>query len=150
MTTTELTGGCQCGAVRYRLTAEPYTEFCHCDMCKRATGGVFAALSGVKKSELEWTRGQPAFFRSSTLSKRGFCAACGTPLSFDYDAKDTIEVTTGSLDQPERAPVQAHFGVESKLSWLDVNEDLPKNRTGISESSPVHRADFRPLQDAER
>ena len=33
---TLLTGGCQCGAVRYALSAEPYTEFCHCNMCKIA------------------------------------------------------------------------------------------------------------------
>jgi hypothetical protein len=145
-----LTGGCQCGAVRYALSAEPYTEFCHCNMCKRATGGVFAALSGVKKTELTWTRGQPSYFRSSTLSKRGFCAECGTPLSFDYDDKDTIEVTTGSLDHPEKAPVQSHFGVESKLSWLRVNEDLPQKPTGVSASSPVHRPDFASRQDPQR
>ena len=92
------TGGCQCGAVRYELSAQPETEFCHCRMCQRAVGGVFAALSGVKKSQFRWTKGEPSFFASSTLSKRGFCAACGTPLTFAYDEKDTIEVTTGSLD----------------------------------------------------
>ena len=147
---TLLTGGCQCGAIRYALSAEPYTEFCHCDMCKRATGGVFAALSGVRKDQLTWTRGQPSYFRSSSLSKRGFCPACGTPLSFDYDDKDTIEVTTGSLDEPERAPVQSHFGVESKLSWLKLCDDLTEKVTGASAESPVNRPDFKPLQDPDR
>ena len=147
---THLTGGCQCGAIRYALSAEPYTEFCHCDMCKRATGGVFAALSGVRKDQLTWTKGQPSYFRSSSLSKRGFCPDCGTPLSFDYDQKDTIEVTTGSLDTPEAAPVQSHFGVESKLSWLKLCDGLPEKRTGASADSPVNRSDFKPLQDPDR
>ena len=143
---TDLAGGCQCGAVRYALAAEPYTEFCHCNMCKRATGGVFAALSGVKKSELTWTKGQPTFYASSTLSKRGFCANCGTPLTFAYDDKDTIEVTTGSLDEPERAPVQSHFGVESKLSWLTLCDGLPEKRTGEDPASFVNRPDFKSTQ----
>lgn len=147
---TVLTGGCQCGAIRYSLSAEPYTEFCHCDMCKRATGGVFAALSGVRKDQLTWTRGEPSYFRSSSLSKRGFCPNCGTPLSFDYDSKDTIEVTTGSLDEPERAPVQAHFGVESRLFWLKLCDGLPEKATGASPDSPVNRPDFKPQQDPDR
>ena len=145
-----LTGGCQCGAVRYALTAQPETEFCHCRMCQRAVGGVFAALSGVSKTEFRWTKGEPSFFASSTLSKRGFCAACGTPLTFAYDEKDSIEVTTGSLDDPERAPIASHFGVESKVSWLKLCDGFPEHRTGESPDSMVHRPDFQPKQDVDR
>ena len=142
-----LAGGCQCGAVRYALAAAPKTEFCHCRMCQRATGGPFAALSGLKKSELSWTRGAPAVFRSSTVGERGFCRDCGTPLYFAYANRDTIEITTGSLDEPERAPLTlGHFGVESRLSWLRLADGLPEHRTGESPQSAVHTPGFRSLQ----
>ncbi len=56
-----ITGGCQCGAVRYQLRAPPKSTFCHCRMCQKATGGVFAALSMVKKADLAWTKGEPSY-----------------------------------------------------------------------------------------
>ena len=138
----EITGGCQCGAVRYALSRVPDTEFCHCRMCQRAVGNVFAALSMVAKDELRWTRGEPAFYASSNVAKRGFCRDCGTPLTFAFDDRPRIEVTTGSLDDPEIAPVQEHFGVESRLSWLHVNEDLPQHRTEDSADSPANTPEF--------
>jgi len=73
------TGGCQCGAVRYALYAAPEGSVCHCRMCQKAVGGPFAALAKFAKTDLAWTRGQPASFRSSSASCRDFCAACGTP-----------------------------------------------------------------------
>ena len=142
----EVTGGCQCGRVRYALSRTPDTEFCHCRMCQRAVGNVFAALSMVARDEFRWTRGEPAFYASSTVAKRGFCRDCGTPLTFAYDDRPRIEVTTGSLDDPEIAPVAEHFGVESRLSWLRVNEGLPEHRTGEGADSPVVEPGFRPLQ----
>ena len=77
------TGGCQCGAVRYRLDAEPVgSNVCHCRMCQKAGGGPFMAFAGVKLAELVWTRGAPKVFASSDIAKRGFCADCGTPLTY--------------------------------------------------------------------
>jgi hypothetical protein len=125
-------GGCQCGAIRYAMHV-PQVEkphVCHCRMCQRATGGVFAALAGCAKSKLEWTRGQPAFFASSNLAKRGFCRDCGTPLTFAYDRPEArIYVTIGSLDDPELALIDAQCGLESKISWVAFCEDVPGDVT---------------------
>src|ERR1039458_9626487 len=74
------TGGCQCGAVRYALYTAPEGSVCHCRMCQKATGGLFAALAKVETADLVWTRGQPDAFRSSPAACRDFYAACGTPL----------------------------------------------------------------------
>src|SRR4029077_9281282 len=116
-----VTGGCQCGAVRYRLSMQPQrTHFCHCRMCQRAVGNVFAALTGVHKDKLEWTQGAPAFFASSSLAQRGFCAKCGTPLTFAYNEAEWIYVTLGSLDEPTITRPEKHFGIESQLPWLHV------------------------------
>ena len=109
------TGGCQCGAVRYALHAMPEGSVCHCRMCQKATGGLFAALAKLAKADLVWTRGEPASFRSSAAAFRDFCAQCGTPLSFRYLDAPHMEVTIGSLDHPEHVPVTRNFGVESRL-----------------------------------
>ena len=128
------TGGCQCGAVRYEIYVAPQnSHVCHCRMCQRATGGVFAALAGAPKAEFAWTKGEPSFYASSNLAKRGFCAACGTPLSFAYDLPEArIYVTTGSLDEPNAAPIVMQYGVESRLSWVRFCDDVKSERTGES------------------
>ncbi len=121
-------GGCQCGAVRYAMHVDRVEKphVCHCRMCQRATGGLFAALAGCAKSKLEWTRGEPAFFASSNLAKRGFCRDCGTPLTFAYDTPEArIYVTIGSMDDPERAAIEGQCGLEGKLSWVAFCEEVP-------------------------
>jgi hypothetical protein len=114
-----MTGGCQCGAVRYALFETPVSTVCHCRMCQKAVGGPFAALSKVPMARFVWTRGQPARFQSSSAAERHFCAGCGTPLTFHYLDGDAIEVTTGSLDTPALAPATKNFGVEGRLPWID-------------------------------
>lgn len=115
-----MTGGCQCGAVRYELFQVPESTVCHCRMCQKAVGGLFAALSKVKISNFAWTRGDPARFQSSSAAERHFCAACGTPLTFHYLDGDEIEVTTGSLDNPATVPMTKNFGIESRLHWIGL------------------------------
>ena len=126
------TGGCQCGAVRYALYVTPEnSHVCHCRMCQRATGGLFAALAGAPKSAFAWTKGEPAFFASSSLAKRAYCRDCGTPLSFSYDLPEArFYVTIGSLDDPGAAPIVKQFGVESRVGWVKFCEDVPAERTG--------------------
>jgi hypothetical protein len=114
-----VTGGCQCGAVRYALSETPVVTLCHCRMCQKAVGGPFAALATVKRAALAWTRGAPAHFQSSSMAKRGFCAACGTPLTYEGVNSENLEVTAGSLDDAASfAPTEA-FGTEAKLAWVD-------------------------------
>src|SRR5580700_10943356 len=107
-----MTGGCQCGAVRYALFEAPESSVCHCRMCQKAVGGPFAALCKLSLENFAWTRGQPSAFKSSSIAERHFCAACGTPLTFHYLNGDAIEVTTGSLDMPALVPVTKNFGIE--------------------------------------
>jgi hypothetical protein len=115
-----MTGGCQCGAVRYALFEVPVSSVCHCRMCQKAVGGPFAALAKLPLAQFAWTRGTPGKFQSSSAAERHFCTACGTPLTFHYVDGDAIEVTTGSLDQPAQLPATKNFGVEGRLPWLDL------------------------------
>ncbi len=127
---TRITGGCQCGAVRYALSSVPTApDLCHCRMCQKATGGAFLAAGGVPRADFAWTRGTPGTFHSSSVAARDFCAACGTPLTFRYLDKDRISVTLGSLDVPATiAPVE-QVGIESRMPWWDDVAALPKRST---------------------
>jgi hypothetical protein len=101
----ELTGGCQCGAVRYRLEARPTGEnICHCRMCQKAGGAPFMVFAGVPLANLVWTRGAPKVFTSSAIAERGFCGDCGTPLTYRVVGRDRVSVTIGSLDRPSDMP----------------------------------------------
>ena len=126
------TGGCQCGAVRYALYVAPQkSHVCHCRMCQRATGGLFAALAGAPRADFAFTGGAPALFASSNVAQRGFCAACGTPLTFAYDDPAApIYVTIGSLDDPGAVPIIHQYGIESRLPWVQFCEQVPAEATG--------------------
>ncbi len=121
MTAQTITGGCQCGAVRYRCEALGRASICHCRMCQKAFGGFFGPL--VTGLGLSWTRGKPAWFVSSNKARRGFCAECGTPLAYDYGGDN--EISIGSLDDPEIAPPVIQVNIADKLSFVDRLHDLP-------------------------
>ena len=125
-----LTGGCQCGRVRYALYGEPMSaDICHCRMCQRALGNLFGSFAGVRLDDFAWTRGAPRTYRSSSIVERGFCGDCGTPLSFRYLERDKISVMIGSLDQPARVRPTEQVGIESRVPWLEEALALPGKRT---------------------
>lgn len=125
-------GGCQCGAVRYAFYVPlENSHACHCRMCQRATGGAFALLVGAKKKDFAWTKGEPAVFASSNLASRAYCRNCGTPLSFSYNMPEArFYVTTGTLDDPNAAPIIIQYGVESRVPWVKFCEEVRGETTG--------------------
>jgi hypothetical protein len=111
----ELSGGCQCGAVRYHATElRTNPHVCYCRMCQKATGNLGAALVGVRNEHLTWMRGTPATFRSSEHVERGFCRDCGTPLFYHYLGGPHFSMTIGSFDAPHRIPILYELGLEGK------------------------------------
>ena len=127
----QMTGGCQCGRVRYTTQADPLEAYlCHCRMCQRATGGFAASFVSVKWADVEWA-GEPDWFESSPIARRPFCAACGTPLGFRFkEGSEKMDLTIGSFDDPSAFRPKHHFGAESIVheSWLDTAE-LPRIRS---------------------
>lgn len=122
-----LRGGCYCGAVRYEAGGTPLHETnCHCTICRRTSGAPYVAWFTVALSQFRFTAGSPARFKSSADCTRSFCSACGTPLTFQSGTEaQWIDVTTCSLDQPERVPPRDHTWVESKLPWTETGDALP-------------------------
>ncbi|ANM16388.1 GFA family glutathione-dependent formaldehyde-activating protein [Rhizobium sp. N541] len=123
---THTSGGCQCGAVRYRAEGElGYPHLCHCRMCQKAAGNYFMPLGGVMHSNFTLTRGAPKWFQSSDLVRRGFCGDCGTPLFYDIPGTDFINITLGSLDDPDVVKPVMQSNTGRRMSWFHALPGLP-------------------------
>jgi hypothetical protein len=115
------TGGCQCGAVRFSAERLGASSICHCRMCQKAMGSFFGPY--VDGEDFAWTKGAPKYFQSSDAVKRGFCADCGSPLSFE--SKGQVGIAIGALDDPEAAPPTTELVFPEKLSYVDHLGSLP-------------------------
>lgn len=132
---TRMTGGCQCGRVRYSAEVESDEAYlCHCRMCQRATGGVSIAFVNVPVAGIEWQSG-PDWYQSFPIAHRPFCSTCGTPLGFAFlENGENIDLTVGSFDDPSRFRPAHHYAVESMHeAWIDTR-DLPRMRSEENES----------------
>ncbi len=120
-------GGCLCGAVRYRVAGPPRsTSLCHCDSCRRATGAPSLAWAIFDEDKVEIVAGRLAVYASSPGVERGFCARCGTSLSYARANRPGLfDVTTASLDDAEAFPPAREIWLEEKLAWEAANPALP-------------------------
>lgn len=125
----EILGGCLCKKIRYRALGKPkWVSVCHCRMCQKAYGNTSATFAAFGQGQLEFTSGLPKYFRSSDIALRGFCIDCGSPIVFSYKSLDAVFV--GTLDEPENwQPNGVHLGIESKISWDIIHDNLPQFRT---------------------
>jgi len=122
-----VSGGCQCGAVRYRATAMlDNSHLCHCRMCQKAVGNIFAALVAAPADAITWTRGKASVFMSSAHVARGFCNQCGTPLFYNDVTGTRVNFTIGSLDNPAAFPPSVSIGLESLVPWYRELASLPE------------------------
>jgi hypothetical protein len=133
-----ITGGCQCGAIRYALHRRPARPcVCHCRMCQKASGNLFGTFAGVAGEHFELTRGQFAAFQTSFEAERCFCAACGTPLAYRMLDGSWVSVTIGSLDQPEAMQPNHFYGEEGRIAWTAEAAAHPATITCI-DAAPDH------------
>jgi hypothetical protein len=119
-------GGCQCGAVRFRVGGElGEASICHCRMCQKAMGGFFGPFVSVPRiDDLVWTRGARKRFQSSNKVHRGFCGACGTPLTFEF-GEGHIGLAIGALDRPGEVALSEQLAPESCVRQLEELARLP-------------------------
>ncbi|MBL8594089.1 MAG: GFA family protein [Devosia sp.] len=139
MSDVHLSGGCQCGAVRFHITGNVGTpSICHCRMCQKAHGAPVIGWLTVPDDKLDWTRGAPAAFRSSAEAVRSFCGHCGTPLAFHRDGAAATDIAIAALDEPERSAPVRQYGIEARMSWFDTAHLLPGEVAGACNSSFQH------------
>jgi hypothetical protein len=124
-----LTGGCACGAVRYRLDSAPFDAgYCHCTTCRRSAGAPLLAFATVPLADFIVTAGAPRVRRSSGFGERGFCADCGTQLTVHLDHQpDTIDFTIPSLDDPATVVPRFHLFFANRIPWFDTSDAHPRH-----------------------
>ena len=130
------TGGCACGAIRYKCSAEPVIAYnCHCHACQRATGSAFLAMLWVPGASLTLTKGDPQYHTETadsgnTLS-RGFCAKCGAPVCANASRlPEYVSLIATSLDDPTLFQPMADYWIGSAQPWDYMNPELPKFQKG--------------------
>lgn len=133
-----LTGGCQCGAVRFRAERLGRATICHCRMCQKAFGSFFGPL--VTGYGISWTRGAPKHFQSSNKVRRGFCGDCGTPLTYEVAGEKTVEIAIGAFDDPSVAGPVLQVNPADKLPFFDGLTMLPTRRPGESRQQDAFNA----------
>jgi hypothetical protein len=125
---TALTGGCQCGAVRYTVADEfVYAANCHCSGCRKATGSAFKAFGGIEREKLEITDGlDDLFIVGEKDANDTRCRVCGSFLFSVVRDGAFVHVAMGSLvDTPSIRPTE-HIFVGSKAPWFEITDDLPQ------------------------
>jgi len=130
-----LEGGCLCGAIRYRVAGQPFAvNYCHCDQCRRHSGAPVAAFASFKRDKLAWTRDRPRLFKSSDIAHRGFCAACGTTLTWEGIASpDEIDIGVGTFDDASSFAPKEHLWTGAAIPWLHIQDALPRYRRSRKE-----------------
>lgn len=122
-------GGCLCGAVRYRVEG-PLGEAhaCHCGQCRRQSGhyvvGVDVNWADVRiegEADLSW-------YESSPIAKRGFCTRCGSKLFWVSDEYGG-SLYAGSLDDQTGITIANHIFVADKGDYYEINDEIPKHMT---------------------
>jgi len=127
-----LEGGCDCGAVRYRVTRAPMiVHCCHCRWCQRETGASFALNAMVEAEHVELLTGTPELVDTPSESGKGQiiarCPTCRIAVWSHYaGAGDkACFVRVGTLDEPDRLPPDIHVFTASKQPWVLIPEGTP-------------------------
>ena len=131
----EMTGGCLCGAVRYRITARPKLQLaCHCKNCQRVSGSAFS-LSCLVPHEAFTLEGELKLYvgeaDSGNKTRRWFCPTCGTGIYVEVAARpDAVALRAGTLDDASWFKPRVNLWTDSKQDWVPIDpkcKNFPRN-----------------------
>jgi hypothetical protein len=134
-------GHCLCRAVIFEYDAEPnWTLHCHCESCRRTTSSPMTTFISVPRSAFRFKRGTPRYFNSSPDVTRGFCATCGSPLTYENRRMpDEVHLYAASLADPSLVRPSRHVFAEEQLPWLEIADQLPRFATTSRGGAPPVR-----------
>lgn len=124
----ELTGGCQCGALRYRVTGEPLrSALCHCTDCRKSAGAPMVGWAAFAEAAFAIEQGEATTHNSSGASLRSFCPSCGTGVYFRNAEllPGIVDIQTATLDDPDAVPPTVQIQVAERIGWMETAHGLP-------------------------
>jgi hypothetical protein len=122
-------GRCHCGAIKYQLSGDPINHLlCHCEDCRRHAGAQMVGWTMFPLDALNVTQGTARIYNSSEHGRRHFCGDCGTGLFYTNDVAvpNLVDIRTGTLDDPEAIPAEAHIQTAERISWMADVGKLPE------------------------
>jgi len=127
-------GGCACGEVRYRLTAEPLiVHCCHCLNCQRQTGSAFVINAMIEADRVELLSGDPVAIdvpRGASSTQRIWrCPTCQIAVYSRYTSGKLRFVRAGTLDEPASVQPDVHIYTRSKVPWVTLPDGTPSFRS---------------------
>jgi len=128
MTNEITTGKCLCESIKFKVHGNPiWVSHCHCQSCRRNTGSVVATFVGLRKEQLSYITGSRKFYESSPGVQRGFCADCGTPLTYEASwCEEEIHLYISTFDNPEIFTPDRHVFFKERIPWFEINDHLPR------------------------
>jgi hypothetical protein len=129
--TSTFTGGCACGALRYRMQSAPmFVHCCHCKDCQRQTGSAFVLNALIEADRVDLLSGDPLPSAMPTDSGKPHtvsrCPLCGTAVWSEYGGVAALRfVRVGTLDEPAALPPDVHIYTRSKLPWITLPDGVP-------------------------
>jgi len=125
----EISGGCLCGKVRYRASAEPlFTGICHCQDCQKFSGSAFAAVLAVPKAAVSVTGTLKTFTKhgdSGQPISRWFCPECGSGIMDEAALmRDAVMLNIGTLDDPSWVKPGMQIYCDSAQPWVQLGGEM--------------------------
>ena len=120
-------GGCNCGAIRYKMDENvKHHALCHCTDCRKASGAPAVSWALVRNDQITIT-GTPKSYASSEGAQRMFCDNCGTSLFYINEMvfPGMIDVQSATLDNPSVLPLQAQIQTAERIDWMKDLNTLP-------------------------
>ena len=123
-------GGCQCGAIRYTIQAEPLTVYtCHCTECQKQSSSAFGMSMIVRRDSVRFDQGQPKAFRRMSDSGNEvictFCPDCGTRLFHEIALRtEVMNLKPGTLDDTTWLDPVGHVWTGSAQPWMTFEDDV--------------------------
>jgi hypothetical protein len=128
-TTYPIDGGCDCRAVRYRMTTAPMiVHCCHCRWCQRETGASFALNAVIEANRVEMLAGEPECVNTPSASGKGQkiwrCPTCRLAVWSNYGGSGELSrfIRVGTLDNPDLLPPDVHIFTSTKQPWVVLPE----------------------------
>jgi len=149
--TDDHTGGCACGAVRYRVRGKPtVSAVCHCTFCQRRLASAFAVVATFPEQSVEFIQGQLSECEhrsdeSGRWLRMNFCPRCGTTVAHTAEIRPGMRsIAAGTFDEQDWFTIDRHIWVRSKRPWVCLPEGVATFQQGYIAGEPAHPGTPRP------
>lgn len=121
-------GRCLCGGVQFDIQGplRPVI-YCHCKMCRQATGH-FVAATACERKDLHFVSDRSlSWYQSSPTARRGFCGTCGSQLFWEAQGRTGMSILAGALDLPTGLKAEGHIFTADKGDYYEICDGLPQS-----------------------